>query len=122
MRALAELLTEEATNRPEFAHKLHSILNIEISDKKPTPRNEQPDSELPIDIFSEWKKKGEEEFRFWLRDRPVTTLRATIRIHDLDPSRRTSKWKDAEKLSTFIVEMLISRLSRGSAFIDQNKK
>ena len=53
----------------------------------------------------------------WLRDEPIQALRALIRKHDLDPARRTSKWKEAEKLSEFIADNLRSRLARGASFL-----
>ena len=40
-----------------------------------------------------------------------------IRAQDLDSTRRTVKWKDAEKLAGFVADGLRARLSRGSAFI-----
>ena len=37
--------------------------------------------------------------------------------HDLDPTRRTAKWREAEKLADFIADGLRARLARGSGFI-----
>ena len=48
---------------------------------------------------------------------PIPTIRAVIRTQDLDPTRRTVKWKEAEKLAGFVADGLRARLSRGSAFI-----
>jgi hypothetical protein len=33
----------------------------------------------------------------WLRDLPVSMLRSLIHAHDFDPTRRTGKWKEAER-------------------------
>jgi hypothetical protein len=52
-----------------------------------------------------------------LRDLPVPVLRAIIRKHELDSARRTTKWKDAEKLAAHITERLQGRLKRGSSFM-----
>jgi hypothetical protein len=68
-------------------------------------------------VHAEWTARGGTEFRLWLRDQPIPTIRAVIRAQDLDPTRRTSKWKDAEKLAVFVAEALRARLARGSAFI-----
>ena len=69
------------------------------------------------DVHAEWTARGETDFRLWLRDQSIATIRAVIRAQDLDPARRTSKWKDTEKLADFVAEGLRARLSRGSAFI-----
>jgi surfactin synthase thioesterase subunit len=71
----------------------------------------------PLDLHGELQARGEQEFRHWLREQPADALRASIRAHDLDPSRRTAKWKEAEKLADFIADALQARLARGSAFL-----
>jgi hypothetical protein len=72
------------------------------------------------DIHTEFTLRGQPEFQLWLRDQPVATLRSLVRLHDLDAARRTSKWKDAEKLSAFITDQISARLSRGSGFLSTN--
>ncbi|PXF60168.1 MAG: hypothetical protein C4B58_01365 [Deltaproteobacteria bacterium] len=57
------------------------------------------------------------DFRLWLRDQPIPVLRAIIRTEDFDATRRTAKWKEAEKLAEFIADRLRDRKARGSAFI-----
>lgn len=73
----------------------------------------------PLDLHGERQARGESEFRHWLREQPADVLRASIRAHDLDPSRRAVKWKEAEKLANFIADALQARLSRGSAFLSR---
>ena len=50
-------------------------------------------------------------------DQSVPVLRAIIRKHDLDSTRRTARWKDAEKLGDYIAGRLQGRLERGSSFM-----
>ncbi|MBX9929416.1 MAG: hypothetical protein K2X99_10935 [Gemmatimonadaceae bacterium] len=55
--------------------------------------------------------------RVWLRAQPVSALRAIIQSQDLDPTRRTAKWQEPEKLAGYIVDGLRPRLTRGSSFM-----
>ena len=123
LRGLVELLTEESSRNPEFASKLDSLLSQlperKVASKKSTVTS--PLEHLP-DIHAEWNARGETDFRLWLRDLPIPVLRAVIRSEDLDATRRTTKWKEAEKLAEFIADSLRARQSRGSAFIGRSKK
>ena len=116
LNSLAKLLSDEAGRNPEFANRLDSILSP-LQPERTAPRPGKPDQlELP-DVYAEFSSRGESEFRLWLRDQPVPVLYALIRRHDLDATRRSSKWKDPEKLSAYIADQLRSRLSRGSGFL-----
>ncbi len=123
LRGMAELLAEESTRNPEFAHKIDALLS-DLPERKVTPKKAPAASVLPTehlpDIHAEWNSKGEHEFRLWLRDQPTTVLRALIRSQDFDPTRRTIKWKEADKLAAFIADGLRARLARGSAFIGKS--
>ncbi len=125
LRGVVELLAEESASNPEFAKKIE-ILLLELPDrlvthKKPITENPVIDLNLP-DIHAEWNSRGEIEFKLWLKDQPLNILRALIRSQDLDPTHRTSKWKEPEKLAAYLAEGLRARLARGSAFIGQHSK
>ena len=123
LRGLVELLAEESERNSEFASKLDILLS-ELPEKKTVPRRpakSSPPESLP-DIYAEWTARGEADFRLWLRDQPIPVLRAVIRAEDLDSTRRTSKWKEAEKLSAYIADSIRARQSRGSAFIGRDAK
>jgi len=49
--------------------------------------------------------------------RPLAYEQEEIAKHDLDPTRRTVKWREPEKLAEFIADGVSARLTRGSAFI-----
>ena len=118
LRGLVDLLTEESARNPEFASKVDALLT-EIPERKQASKKVavgKPGIELP-DIHSEWTGRGEIDFRLWLRDQPIPVLRAIIRSQDFDPTRRSVKWKEAEKLAEFIADGLRARMARGSAFI-----
>ncbi len=118
IRKVADLLSEECTRNPDFAERLAVLLPITpdgtTKKKKPTPR--KPQMELP-DIYAEWRTRGDTNFRLWLRDLSIPLLHAIIHSKGFDPTRRTTKWKEAEKLADFIFESLHSRLSKGASFI-----
>ncbi len=116
------LVGEEAARNLEFAIRLDALLSP-IPDVRTTAKQRvrAPNPENLPDIHAEFNSRGEQEFQLWLRDQPVTTLRALIRRHDLDAARRAAKWKDPDKLSAFITEQISARLSRGSGFLSTKK-
>lgn len=115
------LVGEEAERNPEFSAKLDTLLSRVPDGGWPkNPRVRAPRREDLPDIHTEFTLRGQPEFQLWLRDQPVATLRSLVRLHDLDAARRTSKWKDAEKLSAFITDQISARLSRGSGFLSTN--
>ena len=117
LRDLVALLAEEAARNPQFSARIDQLLEAIPERRKGKRRKTSPKSgETLPDVHAEWSARGEAGFRLWLRDQPIPTIRAVIRAQDLDPTRRTVKWKDAEKLAGFVADSLRSRLSRGSAF------
>jgi len=118
LRGLVDLVAEQSARNPEFASKLDTLLSA-LPERKAAPkRSATPPSPVRLpDIHAEWNTRGETDFRLWLRDQPIPVLRAVIRAEDLDATRRTAKWKEAEKLAEFIADSLRARQLRGSAFI-----
>lgn len=118
LRGLVDLVAEESARNPEFGAQVENLLS-DIPERKPLGKKavaRPPDRQL-TDIHAEWSNRGEIDFRLWLSDQPVLVLRTIIRSQDFDPTRRTVKWKEAEKLAAFIADGLRARLARGSAFI-----
>lgn len=123
LRGLVDLLADESARNPEFSCKLETLLSNLPEHKNSTKRVAKtlPPEQL-TDIHAEWNARGETDFRLWLRDQSIPVLRTIIRAEDLDASRRTTKWKEAEKLADFIAENLRARQARGSAFIGRSNK
>ena len=119
LRSLVDLLSREAERSPEFARELEDILQPLPSRKTTTKRIPLSKLSLP-DVYREFASRGEVEFSVWLQDKPIEILRSIIRGHDLDATRRTSKWKDARKLSVFITEQIRARMARGSSFLSSS--
>lgn len=117
LRGLVDLLADEAARNPDFAARLNDALaGLPKESAKPANQRAMLPAELP-DIHAEWNQRNETDFRLWLRDQPISVLRALVRTHDFDPTRRTTKWKEAEKLADFIADGLKARLARGSSFL-----
>lgn len=118
LRDLVDLVAEEAARNPEFGARIEQLLEPVPEHRKAKQRKASPKRRETLpDVHTEWNTRGETDFRLWLRDQPISTIRAVIRAQDLDATRRTVKWKDAEKLAGFVADSLRARLSRGSAFI-----
>jgi len=118
LRSLASLLSEEAARNPEFAGRLDALLSpIPSSRASRKRRGVTMELEQVPDVFAEFASRGDADFQLWLRDQPIGMLRAVIRLHDFDATRRTAKWTDPEKLSTFIADRIRSRRARGSGFL-----
>lgn len=120
LRGLVDMLVEEAAENPTFAAKINTLLT-DLPERKVPKRKSviSPAIEDLPDIYAEWQARGEIDFRLWMRDQPIPILRAVIRAQDLDSTRRTTKWQEAEKLAEFIADGIRGRLSRGSAFISR---
>lgn len=121
LRSLVDLLGEEASRNPAFADRLDAVLQSLPVDRPKAASAQSPTSEQMPDIHSELAARGEADFRLWLRDLSVSTLRAIIRAQDFDSTRRTSKWKEAEKLAEFIADSLRARMSKGASFIGRSE-
>jgi hypothetical protein len=118
LRGLVKLIADESTQNQKFADKLEILLS-ELPEKKNKPKKTKSKlsrEKLP-DIHAELNARGETEFRLWLRDQPVPVLRALISAEDFDATRRTTKWKEPEKLADYIADRLQERQARGSAFL-----
>jgi len=121
LRSVVGVLSEEADRNPEFAARLDDVLGELRKPSLRTRGKREPGKPVPLpDVHAEWSRRDEGDFRLWLRGQPLPVLRALIRRLDLDPTRRTVKWKDPEKLAGYIADGLISRYSRGASFMGRS--
>jgi hypothetical protein len=116
---LMRAVSEEADSNPAFCEKLEAIL-IEVAEAKPRAAKikEKPAAveDLP-DIHGEWSARGEAGFRVWLAAQKLPVLRGIISREDLDSTRKTARWRTAEKLAVFIADSLAARRGRGGGFL-----
>jgi hypothetical protein len=121
LNKLVKLISDEYDNNEFFREKIEILLSDLPENKVKSKRSissTKPEN-IP-DIYEEWRSRDETDFRIWLRNQPISLLRTIIKVQDFDPIRRTVKWKDNEKLAEFIVDVLRSRISRGSSFIGRS--
>lgn len=120
LRALVNLVEDEAAHNPGFAERLEAAL-ADLPDgrsgkkrtkaKAPTEHFEIPDV---LQIFQE---KGETEFRFLLRDFDLATLKAIVKVNGFDPGKISQRWSEPDKFITLITDQTEARLRRGSSFL-----
>ena len=122
LRGMVDLLADEAGRNPEFAARLDNLLSVLPTRTAPSRKTAKAETETLPDVHAELAARGEAEFQLWLNGQPVQVLRALIRTHDLDSTRRTVKWKEAEKLAAFIAEGMRARITRGSSFIGRGQR
>jgi hypothetical protein len=121
LRGLVELLAEEADRNPIFSDKLESLLAPLSGRGANQQKSHKSTSERLPDLHAERAARSEADFLLWLRELPITVLRSLIRSNEFDPTGRTGKWKEVEKLSSFIVDSLRARMARGSAFMSKEQ-
>lgn len=121
LRGIVDLLADEAGRNPDFAVRLDALLSVLPAGTAPSKKNTRAEAEMLPDVHAELASRGGAEFRLWLNEQPVPVLRALIRTHDLDSTRRTVKWKEAEKLAEFITDSMKARAARGSSFIGRGQ-
>lgn len=108
----------EAIVKFSFSARVERLLEAIPEHRKATPREMglSASEALPA-VHAEWTARGETGFRIWLRDQPISTTRAAIGAHDLDPIRRNAKWKEREKLADFVADSIRARLAREATLI-----
>lgn len=119
LRKLADLIVEESEANEAFAQRLRAVLS-EVSPSASSRPQKAPDSPKPAlpDVHAELASLGESEFRLWLLGQSREVLKAIIRSEDIDPTRRTAKWKDVDKLADYIADSIRSRQQRGASFLN----
>ena len=117
LKALLELIEEEAKQNPIFASRLDAI-TAELP--KTVKKNSKAISKVEVpDVMTVIQEKGEEEFRFWLRNFDVAMLKAIVKANGFDSAKISQRWNDPDKFIILITEQTIARLKRGSAFLPQ---
>ena len=116
---LLEILSAESSNKPDLAKRIEKILNNYLSQKSNEnnipPENKMAEN-LP-DLYSEWDRRGEEDFRQWLGSKSRDTLKSLIKEHDFDPHYKARRWEDVTKIANFIADQLKARRSKGASFM-----
>src|SRR5208282_4291164 len=121
LKAMAEIVADEAERNPAFAEKLDAIMSPLPLAKAKTPKKENHVRHVP-DVYIEYQKREKEEFRFWLAGLDLTTLKAIVKVNGFDVTKTSRRWTEPDKFVTLITEQVRARLKRGSAFITSKRE
>jgi hypothetical protein len=120
IKKFADVIADECKHNPGLSEKLEGLFT---SDTKHQPVTKKKiHLEVPVElpeIYHEWNTRKDIEFKLWLTQQPIAVLKAIIREEQFDPTYKTSKWKETEKLGDFIIEKLRSRISKGGSFFNE---
>lgn len=117
LRNLTTLIADEASRNSEFAIRLEAVLHeVPRAPKKGKSANAPSDDQLP-DVFAEAQARSPDDYEHWLSELEIPVLKALVRKHDLDSSKRTQKWREPEKFAKLIADQIRARMQRGSAFL-----
>jgi hypothetical protein len=82
------------------------------------PRTYRGQRQRPsMDPFAILREQGAKGLRDRLNGESIETLRATVRSYVLDPSRRSHKWTNKDKLVELIVARVSGESERGKVFL-----
>ena len=115
LKGMAELVAEEAERNPAFAEKLDGLMATLPAVK--TKGQKKGDVRDAPDIYAEHQRRGEEEFRFWLKGLDLASLKLIVKANGFDVTKTSRRWTEPEKFANLIVEQMRARLKRGSSFI-----
>lgn len=108
-------IANEATRTPRFANALQTSLSPS-SAELPKARRTGRRSPGVIDPFAIYNDADEQGLRERLSALDLEQLRDIVAEHGMDHDRLAMKWKDHQRVISRIVEKVVSRTSKGSAF------
>lgn len=112
------VLAEEATRSSRFATALTRALipDADVDLPSPAPRRSGRRAPGPLDPFAVYAEHGEPGLRQRLQALELEQLRDVVAEHGMDHDRLAMKWKDSARVADRIVERVIARAAKGSAF------
>lgn|SRR6185312_7840152 len=122
-KKFVSVVSDECDRNPDFGKKIDELFTEILISKKNSNSKKKPTEsgiEAIPDLYNEWHAREEVDFSMWLLEHTVPVLHATIRSYELDARKQTTKWKDAKKLSDFIIDKLRIKVKRGSSFMRTN--
>ncbi len=119
LRRLVVIIEEECEKNPDFSAKVHGLLEQKSEPvvRKPKQTNIDSTKEPMPNVLQELESKGEEEFRFWLRDLDLDLLKLIVKTNGFDAAKKSLRWKDKDKFIELITEQASAQLKRGSSFL-----
>lgn len=115
---LATAVIGEATRTPRFANAIQTALSSSGAASATTAASRRPRRRAAgaIDPFAVYADAGEAGLRNRLLTLDLEQLRDIVAQHGMDHDRLAMKWKDSTRVIDRIVEKVVSRSAKGSAF------
>lgn len=115
LSGLMVTIAQEAGRTPRFANALQDSM---ATGSTVTPKAKRTGRRPPgiIDPFAIYSQEDEQGLRLRLTDLDLEQLRDIVAEHGMDHDRLAMKWKDPQRVIDRIVEKVVSRTSKGSAF------
>lgn len=111
------VVAAEAARGPRFANALNRALQggatATPADRPKRAARRRPG---PFDPFAVYAESEEGGLRQRLEALDLEQLRDIIAEHGMDSDRLAMKWKDPQRVTDRIVERVVSRAAKGSAF------
>lgn len=121
LRALVDILLDEAEHNPAFAEKLGELFG-EASPAKPhSGKRTGRRTPAVLDPVAIMQEKGETSLREALRALDLEQLRDIVAEYGMDPSKLAMKWKAADRVIDLVVSTAALRLTKGDAFREDGK-
>lgn len=121
LRALAQAIADEAERNEQFGNRVRHALALDSSESARTVsvskavrrRGRRTPAVLdPVEIA----RQGEEELRSRLERLNLEQLLDIVAQYGMDPGKLVMKWKTPDRVIDRIVEISLSRSTKGDAF------
>ena len=114
--AIANAVADEADRNPEFAEQINLALGWVSAQAKPKRRRGRRRDAPVLDPFEVYEE-GEVALRNALAQLEVEQLKDIVAHHGMDLQKLAMRWKTAGRLIDLIVERVVERSEKGSAFM-----
>lgn len=121
LRALVDIVLDEAEHNPAFSEKLTVLLGEARTTEKVAGKRTGRRTPAILDPFAIMQEQGELSLREALRKLDLEQLRDIIAEYGMDPAKLAMKWKAADRVIDLVVSTAALRLSKGDAFRDDAK-
>jgi len=143
LKALAQLIADEAEHNPVFNQRLQNILGIPCEEAKPASSNQgdevaapatnasssaatpkRPSNRRPPAVLDpiHLARQGEDVLRTELSRLDIEKLRDIVADYGMDTGKIVMKWRSTDRIIDRIVEVALLRSQKGSAFRDQSEE
>ena len=114
LRAIGNVVLEEAEHNADFARRLERALGI--GDVAQTAKRSRTRSTAVLDPIGTLADHGEDALRDALRPLTLEQLLDIVAEFGMDSSKLVMKWKSSDRVSEHIIDNAKRRSAKGDAF------